>query len=109
MRALFLQIQVSDDGEFLRCEAAWGKCQVMCFHPHSNVTLPLMSHDEIRLVVDEWAKLSRELGSKYNWVQVILLHSDLVIVSISLNQLPVVTCNVTVIGCNFYARQQLLL
>jgi len=65
---------VADD-DLLRCEAATGKCQVMCFHPQSNVTLPLMSHDEIRLVVDEWARLSMELGAHYNWVQVLSIRS----------------------------------
>jgi len=58
------------DDDLLRCEAAHGKCQVMCFHPHSNMTLSRMSLKEIRLVVDEWARLSTELGAKYSWVQV---------------------------------------
>jgi len=62
---------MSDD-DLLRCDAAHGKCQVMCFHPQSNVTLPLMSHDEIRLVIDEWARLNVQLGKCYTWVQVLL-------------------------------------
>ena len=42
----------------------------MCFHPHSNVSLPLMNHDEIESVIDEWVKQYKELGEKYTWVQV---------------------------------------
>ena len=33
---------------------ARGKCKVMCFSPKSNVTIPLMSVEEIKLVVDTW-------------------------------------------------------
>jgi len=62
------------DDDLLRCESAHGKCQVMCFHPQSNVTLPLMSHAEIRLVVDEWARLNSELGANYSWIQVVQLY-----------------------------------
>jgi len=68
---LLPQTETTDDDDLLRCEAAHGKCQVMCFHPQSNITLPLMSLDEIRLVIDEWARLSTELGTNYNWVQVL--------------------------------------
>jgi len=68
---LCLFVEMADD-DLLRCEAASGKCQVMCFHPQSNVTLPLMSLSEIRLVIDEWTRLSIELGTNYKWVQVLL-------------------------------------
>lgn len=42
----------------------------MCFHPRSDLTLPLMSSEEIRNVVDEWTRQVEELGAKYEWVQV---------------------------------------
>ncbi|EEC00909.1 galactose-1-phosphate uridyl transferase, putative [Ixodes scapularis] len=42
----------------------------MCFHPCSNVTLPLMAHEEVETVIDEWASQTAELGKKYTWVQV---------------------------------------
>lgn len=42
----------------------------MCFHPWSDVTLPLMSVPEIRTVVDAWASVTEELGAQYPWVQV---------------------------------------
>lgn len=42
----------------------------MCFHPWSDVTLPLMTTHEIVKVIDKWAGLVEELGSTYPWVQV---------------------------------------
>lgn len=42
----------------------------MCFHPRTDVTLPLMTRPEIRKVVDAWADEVAELGKTYNWVQV---------------------------------------
>ncbi|XP_009992093.1 PREDICTED: galactose-1-phosphate uridylyltransferase [Chaetura pelagica] len=42
----------------------------MCFHPWSDLTLPLMSLTEIRAVIDTWAELAAELGSSYPWVQI---------------------------------------
>lgn len=44
--------------------------KVMCFHPWSDLTLPLMSLVEIRAVIDAWAELAAELGASYPWVQV---------------------------------------
>lgn len=44
--------------------------KVMCFHPWSDLTLPLMSLPEIRAVIDAWAELMAELGASYPWVQV---------------------------------------
>lgn len=44
--------------------------KVMCFHPWSDVTLPLMQPAEIRKVIDKWADLIVELGAAYTWVQV---------------------------------------
>lgn len=62
-------LETSDD-ELFQMSEAQGNCKVMCFHPHSDVTLALMSHDEIRAVIDRWATLDEELGEKYQWVQV---------------------------------------
>lgn len=53
----------------LKFGEAKGMCKVMCFHPHTNVTLPLMTEPEIRAVIDEWATQCTELGEKFNWVQ----------------------------------------
>ncbi|XP_064618731.1 galactose-1-phosphate uridylyltransferase-like [Lineus longissimus] len=50
--------------------AASGTCQVMCFHPHSDVTLPLMSLPEIKTVIDGWIDIMEDLGKKQTWVQI---------------------------------------
>ena len=42
----------------------------MCFHPRSDVTLPLMTVEEIREVVDEWARQVEDLGKTQQWVQI---------------------------------------
>ncbi|XP_063233855.1 probable galactose-1-phosphate uridylyltransferase isoform X2 [Bacillus rossius redtenbacheri] len=49
---------------------AQGTCRVMCFHPKSNLTLPLMSQSEIRAVVDAWVEQFSELGRRFAWVQI---------------------------------------
>ncbi|XP_043371155.1 galactose-1-phosphate uridylyltransferase isoform X1 [Dermochelys coriacea] len=53
-----------------RAASARGVCKVMCFHPWSDLTLPLMSLAEIRAVIDKWAELTAELGASYPWVQI---------------------------------------
>ncbi|KAL3182124.1 hypothetical protein MRX96_035148 [Rhipicephalus microplus] len=58
-----------ESGLFLMAEAR-GTCRVMCFHPCSNVTLPLMSQSEVETVIDEWALQTEQLGQTYTWVQV---------------------------------------
>ena len=40
----------------------------MCFSPKSNVTLPLMSQNEIKAVIDTWVGEMTSLGQKYKWV-----------------------------------------
>ncbi|KAM9262748.1 galactose-1-phosphate uridylyltransferase [Morus bassanus] len=58
------------DHPLFRAAAARGVCKVMCFHPWSDLTLPLMSLAEIRAVIDAWAELVAELGASYTWVQI---------------------------------------
>ncbi|XP_008996942.1 galactose-1-phosphate uridylyltransferase isoform X2 [Callithrix jacchus] len=58
------------DHPLFQAKAARGVCKVMCFHPWSDVTLPLMSVPEIRAVVDAWASVTEELGAQYPWVQI---------------------------------------
>ncbi len=65
-----LNSEGSGDDELFRTESATGTCRVMCFHPKSNVTVPLMTSDEMVSVVDEWVRQCRELGAVYKWVQV---------------------------------------
>lgn len=49
---------------------ARGTCRVMCFHPKSNLTLPLMTLPAIEHVIKEWINQYTELGKKYTWVQI---------------------------------------
>jgi len=53
-----------------RAAGARGTCKVMCFSPKSNVTIPIMSVEEIRAVVDTWVQEMTILGPKYKWVQI---------------------------------------
>lgn len=46
----------SSESELFQMSAARGVCRVMCFHPKSNVTLPLMSIQEIRAVIDKYVQ-----------------------------------------------------
>ncbi|XP_054439203.1 galactose-1-phosphate uridylyltransferase isoform X3 [Pteronotus mesoamericanus] len=57
------------DHPLFQAEAARGVCKVLCFHPWSDVTLPLMSIPEIRAVIDVWASVTEDLGAQYPWVQ----------------------------------------
>lgn len=51
-------------------QEARGTCRVMCFHPKSNITIPLMTKAEIRSVIDRWVEQQEELGQKFEWVQI---------------------------------------
>ena len=62
----------SDDPIF-KSEKAYGNCQVMCFHPWSDITLPLMQLNEIRCVIDKWSEITKEEGKQYSWVQVCII------------------------------------
>ncbi|GBM37741.1 Galactose-1-phosphate uridylyltransferase [Araneus ventricosus] len=53
-----------------KSEAAKGTCRVMCFHPKSNITLPLMTIEEIIQVINTWIKELLDLGAKFKWVQI---------------------------------------
>ena len=44
--------------------------RVICFHPRSDLTLPVMEVTDIRRVVDEWANQITDLGKTYDWVQI---------------------------------------
>ncbi|XP_014641479.1 PREDICTED: galactose-1-phosphate uridylyltransferase-like [Ceratotherium simum simum] len=58
------------DHPVFQAEPARGVCKVMCFHPWSDVTLPLTSVPEICAVIDAWASVTEELGTQYPWVQI---------------------------------------
>ncbi|XP_059612290.1 probable galactose-1-phosphate uridylyltransferase [Phlebotomus argentipes] len=49
---------------------ARGTCRVICFHPKSNKTLPLLTVTEIGHVLATWREQFEELKQKYTWVQI---------------------------------------
>ncbi|XP_052748384.1 probable galactose-1-phosphate uridylyltransferase [Galleria mellonella] len=58
------------DHPLFQARQARGTCRVMCFHPNSAVSIPLMSVEEILSVVEEWVNQTKELGRRYTWVQI---------------------------------------
>ncbi len=56
------------DGLF-RQEAVSGTCRVICFSPDHSKTLPELSPEQLRAVIDNWAEQSAELGRDHAWVQ----------------------------------------
>ncbi|CAI6362214.1 unnamed protein product [Macrosiphum euphorbiae] len=59
----------SDDPLF-QIEGVKGTCRVMCFYPKSNVTIALMSINDIVTVISSWIQQLEELGKTYTWVQI---------------------------------------
>jgi UDPglucose--hexose-1-phosphate uridylyltransferase len=59
-----------DAHPFGRQEAVRGICRVLCFSPRHDLTLALMSMEEIGQVVGLWADQAQELGRRYRWVQI---------------------------------------
>lgn len=60
---------VSSDPLF-QISKAQGESRVICFSPDHSKTLPLLSVEEIYQVVQVWQEQLRELGQKYQWVQI---------------------------------------
>lgn len=58
--------------ELLMAESESGICKVVCFSPDHSLTLPLMSVEDIKKVVEMWKKEYAELGAhpKINYVQI---------------------------------------
>jgi UDPglucose--hexose-1-phosphate uridylyltransferase len=54
----------------LRAEPARGTCRVICFSPHHGRTLPLLTPSAARGVVEAWVGQDRELGERFQWVQI---------------------------------------
>uniref|UniRef100_A0A1A9WY44 Galactose-1-phosphate uridylyltransferase n=1 Tax=Glossina brevipalpis TaxID=37001 RepID=A0A1A9WY44_9MUSC len=60
----------SEDDPLFQAASATGICRVMCFHAKSNLTLSLISVEEIELIVAEWINQFNDLSRKYIWVQI---------------------------------------
>ncbi len=56
----------------LRAEGERGLCRVVCFSPRHDLTLPTMTPDQIRAVVDVWIEQHEELaaGDEIGYVQI---------------------------------------
>jgi len=52
-----------------RSAGARGLSRVVCFSPDHSKTLPELSIDKIRTVIDSWDEQINELGKDYVWVQ----------------------------------------
>lgn len=50
--------------ELLSTEPTQGVCDVVCFHPRHDLTLPRLSLEEIGDVIDEWTKIYQERGNQ---------------------------------------------
>ncbi|KAK2702982.1 galactose-1-phosphate uridylyltransferase-like isoform X2 [Artemia franciscana] len=60
-----------DSGDPLfKIAGAKGSCRVLCFHPKSNITIPLMTVQEIKRIIDKWCEELQELGKHFTWVQI---------------------------------------
>jgi UDPglucose--hexose-1-phosphate uridylyltransferase len=55
--------------DLFRAEVVSGECRVICFSPNHSLTLPQLSKEQVRSVIDCWAVQSSELGTQYTWVQ----------------------------------------
>ena len=56
-------VDTSTEHDLLRSESESGICRVVCFSPRHDLTLPQMSVEDIRGVVDIWAAQYLELGA----------------------------------------------
>lgn len=62
----------SDQQGLLIAETEPGICRVVCFSPKHNLTIANMEVDDLRIVVDEWARQYLDLGGRdfINYVQI---------------------------------------
>lgn len=60
---------IMETDPLLQAEPVAGTCRVICFSPDHSKTLPELSQDQVRAIIDIWAAQSAELGANYPWVQ----------------------------------------
>ncbi|MCG8508143.1 MAG: UDP-glucose--hexose-1-phosphate uridylyltransferase, partial [Rhodospirillales bacterium] len=63
------QAETSAD-ELFRAKTVRGTARVICFSERHDLTLPELSVDGVRRVVDVWAEQIEDLGRDYDWVAV---------------------------------------
>ena len=60
----------NNDNPLFQSSQARGESRVICFSPDHSKTLPLLTALEIEEVIKVWQEQLRELGQKYQWVQI---------------------------------------
>lgn len=60
----------SDANDLFKMQKAKGTCRVICYHPNTNLTMALMTVEQIEKVVDTWIRELNNLKRKYEWIQV---------------------------------------
>lgn len=71
----FAALKPKDDrqksgNDLFQAEEVSGTCRVICFSAQHNLTLPDMSEQAIKQVVDVWQQQFVELSEQYAWVQI---------------------------------------
>ena len=61
---------VASDDPLFRMSTEQGESRVICFSPDHSKTLPQLSVDQIRQVVETWQQQSQQLGERYRSVQI---------------------------------------
>jgi UDPglucose--hexose-1-phosphate uridylyltransferase len=58
------------EDDVFRAMPAAGEARVVCFSPHHSYTLPELSQNQVRQVVDVWCSETTDLSRRYAYVQV---------------------------------------
>ena len=61
---------VASDDPLFRMSTEQGESRVICFSPDHSKTLPQLSVDQIKQIVDTWQQQCQQLGERYQSVQV---------------------------------------
>jgi UDPglucose--hexose-1-phosphate uridylyltransferase len=61
--------------QLLRSMPARGLCKVLCYHPDHSLTLARMTREEIRTVVDAWAREYQELRA-HEWIEYVQIFEN---------------------------------
>ena len=61
---------VASDDPLFRMSTEQGESRVLCFSPDHSKTLPQLSVDQIRQVVNTWQQQCQQLGERYRSVQI---------------------------------------
>ena len=64
------KLESSLDSPFFKTKSIEGECRVICFSPRHDITMAEMEISHISSVVNLWIEQLKELGEKYQWVQI---------------------------------------